>query len=618
MSLQFLSENMDIRSSMNNGSSIAFNIENKTNKFIEVYWINREGLYVSYGSVAPMGVNKFNTFKNHPWLIKTDDYAIKFFPDYDGIKGTITLHSEGPIFTSTKEVIKGGWSTFWGYGIPDVAKALKISDNFSPLVETKFNNHDVLNMLNIPAAWSVGLTGKGIKVAVLDGGIVAHPEIQSIVNRYNALTKKTGTVANVDDPYAFHGLGTAAVIGAKYDSGMYTTSAQPAPDITGVAPDVDFIDIRVTHPNGNGSIEAIANGITYAVAQGAKVIHISQGNSNGAVSQLILDAVRKAYDQNVLVVWPAHNGGQESPTGLALSSYTGTSISVGNYNFNSGQPHFDTNLAGPFAHPFFFAPSGGYYPIANGEYKLMLNGGTSFSSPYISGIAALLFQKYPDATVSEIIELIQGSAWIPSLGRDILLNANGNRIIDFNLIKKVELKTLGTDIVKVDAVLGENVVRYDSDRLLLTFNNEQHNITGADRVKFNDKALAFDMDGAAGDALEIMFALTQKTYFNDPNIVGLLLQKLDTQNRNEVLKFAALNVLGPNWDGQQLIATAAKNIYGLSAQPEFVDLLLSVQKASGISDLDFFWHLAESEMSHANIGLIGIQTHGLEYIPTYG
>ncbi|HDZ08470.1 S8 family serine peptidase [Pseudohongiella sp.] len=612
MPIQFLPDDEDVRST-NTGSQTAFTIENNTEGLIGVFWIDHSGSYKPYGYVSPGGEHSFNTNTGHPWFIETVNDDFKFFPTQ---KGVIEVNNKGPVFVTendSSEQFFGTWSTLWGHGVPDVAKALDIDDAHTPLIETQMNNHAILNMLNVPAAWAQGLRGDGVKVAVLDSGIYTHEELE-VFHEYDVTTRKNDSGATAE---YLHGLRVASPIAARYDEHKYNGS--PVPDISGVAPNAQIIDVRITQQGGGSNAENIKQGIDHALQQGAKVIQISQINNGNFVSPIIMESVKKAFDSGALVVWAGGNFGSPNPTGLALSSLTGMSISVGNYNFDNRQPFGSSNLAGVVKSPYVFAPSNGYYPDGNEGYERVVDGGTSYASPYVSGIAALLFQKYPDATVSDIIDLIVESSWIPSVGRGAVFNSNGNRIVNLDLLDQVTLDTAATDVILVDGQIAQHSFTVDSaDKRILTFDNQQFDFTGADRIKFDDRALAFDMEGKAGDALEIMFALTQRLYFDDPNIVGILLNKLDTLHRDEVVEFAALNVLGPNWDARQLIATTAQNIYGLGPDSGIVDVLLAVQNTSGASDMDLFWDLAESEQNHVNIGLVGMQADGLEYNPVYG
>ena len=607
MPIQFLPKDANIRST-NSGVQTSFSVVNETSGLMSVYWINQSGTYIGYDHIAPGGSNTYSTITSHPWLVRTPGQEIKFFPTQSGV---ITVNDVGPSFSlGSDEQFIGKWSSVWGHGIPDVAKALDVDDAFTPLVETALNNHGILNLLNVPAAWANGFRGDGVKVAVLDTGIYTHSEL-TVSQQYSVVTKTNNSGATESN---LHGLRVASPIAAKYDENKY--SGSPVADITGVAPNVHLIDIGVTMSGGGSNDALIAQGIDYAVQQGAKVIQISQINNTNKISNALMDAVQNAYNQGSLVVWAGGNFKASTPTGPAITSFAGISLSVGNFNYETSQPFASSNIAGMIKSNYVFAPSNGYYPNAQGGYDKVVDGGTSYASPYVSGIAALLFQKYPNASVDEIIAMIIGSTWIPSAGRSAEFNPNGNRVLGLDDLKSTAIKTSATDVVKINAVVGQSTISKEADKLYLNYNGQRHDVTGADRIMFDDKAFAFDAEDAAGDALEIMFALTQRAFFESPEIVGLLLHKLDTQDRNEVVEFAALNVLGPNWDIRQLITVASKNIYGIDSA-SMIDFMLALPETSGVSDMDLFWSIAESEKSHSEIGLVGIISDGVAFIPTY-
>lgn len=103
-----------------------------------------------------------------------------------------------------------------------------------------------------------GLTGSGVRVAVLDTGVDRH---------HPALTVAAGVQTcgeSVDIP-GRHGTHCAGII------------ASSDPEVPGVAPGVDLIDVKVLRANGNGRHTGITAGIDRALDLAADILSISLG-----------------------------------------------------------------------------------------------------------------------------------------------------------------------------------------------------------------------------------------------------------------------------------------------------------------------------------------------------
>lgn len=615
--------------STDTGFQVTFRIENDSAKALEMYWIDRGGQLQLGQTIAPGEQKKQGTLSTHPWLVKSVDDSIqfKFFPSE---KGTVSVKDTGPVFVSVvqepfedivrrvpefsptiEEVYSGKWSNYWGHGIPDAAKALDLSDTFTPLTETSLNNHKILNLLNVPAAWEAGYKGQGVKVAVLDWGIYPHQEIE-VKQSWNVLTNQENTNPLVE---RLHGLHVASPIAAKFDADKYTSNT-PTKDITGVSPEVDLIDIRITDLSGSTD-SSIALGIKKAVDLDAKVIQVSWINPSLTVSPLITDAVEYAFGNGALVVWAGGNYSSAVPTGPTLSALTSKSIGVGNFDLNTTLPFQSSNLAGENKFPYFFAPSNGYYPHPQGEdgYVHFTDGGTSFSSPYVAGIAALLYQKHPTASVAEIIEMLTSSTWIPSAGRDATFNEDGHRVIELTALTTTHLESPAVDLLLIPSSSDNfSIESVNGTRRITGTDIQDFNITGVDRIKYSDKYVAYDIQSSAGDAMELIYAMAGETYIADKGIRGLVIQLLDSaSDRNEVVKFAATEVLGPNYSNSSLISTVIKNVYDIDGTDQILNLITAMNEANSMTAEDFFWVAAESAVNHANIDIIGLQSAGVEY-----
>ncbi|MFJ6217385.1 type VII secretion-associated serine protease mycosin [Streptomyces sp. NPDC092296] len=234
-----------------------------------------------------------------------------------------------------------------------------------------------------------GITGKGVVVAVIDTGVDArNPQLQGKVRPGQVLlkdpqTKQTVAGGATTDPVG-HGTKVAGIIAA---------SPSAATGFVGLAPDATILAIRQNDSEGSGDVKTLATAIDDAVAAGAQVINISQdvrgtgpsGDFNGR--DALAKSVQAAIDKGIIVVASSGNDGKEGATFPA--SLPGV-IAVGASDRNNERATFSqygdfVDVAAPGVDMLSTVPSAGQ----------CVDNGTSFSAPYVAGVAALLRQKYP-------------------------------------------------------------------------------------------------------------------------------------------------------------------------------------------------------------------------------
>lgn len=148
-----------------------------------------------------------------------------------------------------------------------------------------------------------GLTGAGIKVAVLDSGINYNHENLDV--KGGALIRDGVVVSqNVPSDYldtasAYDGHGTMVASAlASLDNGV---------GVLGAAPGVDLYAYRVTDAQGKSGHATFARALELAVDNGMKVVNLSYGTISG--TDVWFDACEYAYENNVSVVVAAGNDG---------------------------------------------------------------------------------------------------------------------------------------------------------------------------------------------------------------------------------------------------------------------------------------------------------------------
>jgi subtilisin family serine protease len=206
---------------------------------------------------------------------------------------------------------------------------------------------------------------------------------------------------------AKHGTHVAGIIGASRKNDL---------GVKGVADNVEIIPIRVVPPNGDERDKDIANGIIYAVDNGAQIINMSFGKDYSPHKDAVDKAVKYAEDKGVLLVHAAGNEGEDLDSSsqfptryyknkkvartwleIGASSWSGDSSMVASFS-NYGKKSVDV-----------FAPGVEIYSTTPGnEYEGLQ--GTSMASPIASGIAALVWSYFPDLTAEQVKTVLTESS----------------------------------------------------------------------------------------------------------------------------------------------------------------------------------------------------------------
>lgn len=201
---------------------------------------------------------------------------------------------------------------------------------------------------------AAGLTGKGVRVAVIDSGVDKdHPGFGGQVKKQEWY--RSGTPLSKDD----HGTHVAGTIHL-------------------MAPDAEIYDYRVFGRSGRLEVgEAIAAAIYQAVKDDCKVINMSLGGPSPVSA--IRDAVRHAKENGVILVCAAGNEGDNNPLTneisypasyeecisiAAVSKAKGLPVAL----FSNSNPQVD--YAGIGVDVVSFKPGGGFQIMSGTSVRL--------------------------------------------------------------------------------------------------------------------------------------------------------------------------------------------------------------------------------------------------------
>lgn len=284
---------------------------------------------------------------------------------------------------------------------------LEISTNSYPI--NALNKNWGQMTIEAPKLWDLGITGKSIKIAVLDTLVdVYHPHL---INQIAVNEKELNGLPGVDDDkngliddiygwdfylnqaitsksqFHTHGTHVAGIIAGNNNS-----------DWKGVAPEAKIIPINFMSQEGFGSVGAAIKGIDYAQAQGAKIINASWGGP--ICSQLLRERIYQLDKHNILFVSASGNNGLDIdtqpeypaafnfPFQITVAATRPSDFLAGFSNTSFKKVH----IAAPGEDVYSLLP--------NGSYGYMT--GTSMATPFVSGSAALLWSKFPQASTLHI------------------------------------------------------------------------------------------------------------------------------------------------------------------------------------------------------------------------
>ena len=252
---------------------------------------------------------------------------------------------------------------------------------------------------------TMGLTGAGVGVAVLDTGIYPHEDFENRIMAFKDFVRRR------PGPYDDNGHGThiAAMIGGNGASsdGRYR----------GVAPGCGLIAVKVLDFRGNGFASDVLAGLRWIRENkekyGIRVVNISVGSlsrKDMSENSVLVRGVDAAWDDGLVVVVAAGNHGPGRMT-ITTPGISRKVITVGcsdDYKEVEvmGNRMVDYSGRGPtmacISKPDLVAPGSGIISCCNQPGQYMPKSGTSMSTPLVSGAVALLLERYPQMTNRDV------------------------------------------------------------------------------------------------------------------------------------------------------------------------------------------------------------------------
>lgn len=257
------------------------------------------------------------------------------------------------------------------------------------------------------------LTGKGIKIGILDSGIdTKHPDLQVAGGACMMNLLRIDGCKNSYNDDNGHGTHVAGIIAAKNNS----------LGVVGVAPNAQIYGVKVLNKLGDGTTSTMMAGVEWAIKNKMDIINISI--TSPFEDDYLHRMIQRAYDSGILVVAAAGNEGKPltgEPSSVQYPAKFPEVIAVSSIDESKRHGPLssigkEVELAAPGERIYSTYPT----TIKTSDevgYKTL--SGTSMASPYVVGLAALYKEKYPDMTNKHLRMLLQKNALdLGAPGRD--------------------------------------------------------------------------------------------------------------------------------------------------------------------------------------------------------
>lgn len=260
----------------------------------------------------------------------------------------------------------------------------------------------VNEIIKYKEAHKAGFTGKGIGVAVMDTGIVAHKDFTLPTNRLKAFHDFVNQEENLYDDNG-HGTHVAGIIGGNgYASqGLYC----------GLAPQCHIITLKVLTKNGNGTVSSVLEAVDWIIKHkeryNIRIVNISVGTpvySAFDEDTRLIHGVNRLWDHQIVVVAAAGNNGPKKMSittpGISRKIITVGASEMSNYNKNQYSGRGPTKNC--IVKPEVVAPGNEISSCGLNLSEYVKKSGTSMATPIVSGAIALLLEKEPNLTPMEV------------------------------------------------------------------------------------------------------------------------------------------------------------------------------------------------------------------------
>jgi serine protease AprX len=313
---------------------------------------------------------------------------------------------------------------------------------------------NVVREVRADKMWEDGYAGAGIGVALIDSGVAPVSKIAAnLVNGPDLSLDATGGPSDGIDAFG-HGTHLAGIIAGKdpaagSDPKDYDKDAED--HFLGVAPDAKVISLKTATADGSVDVSQIIAAIDWVVqhrndpGMNIRVLNLSfgtDGTQDASIDPLTY-AVEVAWRAGIVVVVSAGNNGADQPQ-LNNPASDPLVISVGAQD-QFGTPSTSDDVIADFSsrgnrsrRPELMAPGRSIVSLrvpgsvideefpggrVDNDDEMFKGSGTSQSAAVVSGVVALMLQRYPQLTPDQVKALLMNTGRPLKTSKDVQLEA---------------------------------------------------------------------------------------------------------------------------------------------------------------------------------------------------
>jgi serine protease AprX len=329
----------------------------------------------------------------------------------------------------------------------------------------------VLRTIGAERFWGDGYNGTGVDVALIDSGVVGVEGLtasvsgqQKVVNGADLSFESQSTSFRYLDTYG-HGTHMAGIIAGRDSQTPKGLDSVDDRYFTGVAPGARILNVKVGSYDGAVDVSQVIAAIDWVVqhrtdnGMNVRVLNLSFGTDSTQPFTLdpLAFAVEQAWRAGIVVVAAAGNDGNQVPLRNPASDpfviAVGASNTKGTMSLtddvvasfsNCSTSGRTVDLLAPGVSVLSLRNPGSFadvaYPPAQVGTRFFKGSGTSQAAAVVSGAAALVLDKYPNATPDQVKALLRSTAFTV---KGKLAACYGSGLLDLEAAAGTSLPTVG-------------------------------------------------------------------------------------------------------------------------------------------------------------------------------